>query len=119
MIETGRIVQPLQKSPHMLDFHMDEYETISNHYDTMDTISNSISEISDTDFCDINNPMMTQAVVSNDVASYETIYKDVTPSAISDNNEKESQVDESEDESKELSDTDNSEALTEDSWLFN
>ena len=83
MIETGMMShKTLHKSPISPQRRIDDHDTISNYYDTLDSISvsNSISEIGDADFCDTENPLAASIKMSNDTASYETVYEDITPS---------------------------------------
>jgi len=81
MIETGKMShETLPRSPLSPQRPIDDHDTISNYYDTVDTVSNSISEIGDADFCDTENPLAASIIMSNDTASYETVYEDINPS---------------------------------------
>ena len=77
MIETGSITH--KKTAYSLD----DDDVISNYYDTLDSISNSVSETTNDEVHSIHNPMLESMVVGTDSLSYETQYEDVASSSSS------------------------------------
>ena len=71
MIETGNISH--NRPPNLLE----DEDTISNHYDTLDSISNSMSETTDNEIGQMANPMLESMIDGTDTASYETVYEDI------------------------------------------
>ena len=59
----------------------DDQDTISNYYDTLDSMSNTISEATDNDIHEITNPMLNSMIPGTDTASYETVYEDIESSS--------------------------------------
>ena len=74
MIESGNIVH------NKVDTN-DDQDTISNYYDTLDSISNTVSEATDNDIHETTNPMLNSMIIGADSASYETIYEDIKSSS--------------------------------------
>ena len=77
MIETGSITH--KKTAYSLD----DDDVISNYYDTLDSISNSVSETTNDEVHSMHNPMLESMVVGTDSLSYETQYEDVASSSSS------------------------------------
>jgi hypothetical protein len=77
MIETGNMSHTTQ--PHLLE----DDDVISNYYDTLDSISNSVSETADSEMNQMENPMLNSMISGIETASYETVYEDITSSSSS------------------------------------
>ena len=83
MIETGSIA-------HKKTILLNDDDVISNYYDTLDSISNSISETTNDDMYNMYNPMFKGMEIESENLSYDTQYEDIVSSSSSeviDNNE--------------------------------
>lgn len=92
MIESGAITHK------NTDTLLDDDEVISNYYDTLDSISNSVSETTNDEMHHMENPMLESMVIGTDSLSYETQYEDIASSSSSEviDNSEHDEVDETE-----------------------